>query len=219
MHRVCKNRLIWRKLSRPCLGSNPLTGSHARHPSPAGRPARPITGRVKHACTVAESARRTATPSHIAVCNHRYAKPCTAARCPLKPARPRPISATRQRWCCSSTPRSRPACRSRTRARLATVGANALVTTRPAPAWRHFLAQFQDPLVNLLLAAAAITLAVWALEGCNGWPLDAVVILVIVCLNAVLGFVQETRSQRATAALARMRWGRACRWRWSNCPG
>lgn len=85
------------------------------------------------------------------------------------------------------------------RARLATVGANALVTTRPAPAWRHFLAQFQDPLVYLLLAAVTITLAAWALEGFNGWPLDALVILVIVCLNAVLGFVQETRSQRATA--------------------
>ncbi len=90
------------------------------------------------------------------------------------------------------------------RARLAKVGANTLVTTPPAPAWRHFLAQFQDPLVYLLLAAVAITLAVWALEGFKGWPIDALVILVIVWLNGVLGFTQEHRSQRAAAALARL---------------
>lgn len=88
--------------------------------------------------------------------------------------------------------------------RLAAVGANALVTTPPAPAWRHFLAQFQDPLVYLLLAAVAITLGVWALEGFNGWPIEGLVILVIVFANGVLGFAQETRSQRAAAALARL---------------
>ena len=86
--------------------------------------------------------------------------------------------------------------------RLTQDGPNELSTQPPPPAWRHFLAQFQDPLVYLLLAAVAITLTAWALEGRVGWPLDAVVISVIVLLNAVLGFAQEARSQRAAAALA-----------------
>jgi len=89
-------------------------------------------------------------------------------------------------------------------ARLAEKGSNTLVTAPPVPAWRHFLAQFQDPLVYLLLAAVAITLAAWALEGFKGWPIDALVILIIVCLNGVLSFAQEARSQRAAAALARL---------------
>lgn len=90
------------------------------------------------------------------------------------------------------------------RTRLARDGPNELSTQPPPPVWRHFLAQFQDPLVYLLLLAVAITLAAWALEGGVGWPMDAVVILVIVLLNAVLGFAQEARSQRAAAALARL---------------
>ncbi len=90
------------------------------------------------------------------------------------------------------------------RLRLAQAGPNALRTEAPMPAWRHFLSQFQDPLVYLLLLAVAVTLAIWNHEGRTGWPIDALVILVIVCLNAALGFFQESRSQKAAAALTRM---------------
>ncbi|MNZ33346.1 Calcium-transporting ATPase [compost metagenome] len=89
-------------------------------------------------------------------------------------------------------------------ARLLRDGPNQLHVQPPYPAWRHFLAQFQDPLVYLLLAAVVITLATWGLEGWEGWPIDALVILVIVLLNALLGFLQETRSQRAADALTRL---------------
>lgn len=88
--------------------------------------------------------------------------------------------------------------------RLAHDGLNALQTPPPRPAWRHFLAQLQDPLVYLLFAAVAITLIIWGLDGCHGWPVDALVILAVMGLNATLGFVQETRSQRAAAALAQL---------------
>ena len=88
--------------------------------------------------------------------------------------------------------------------RLALDGPNELKTQPPRPAWRRFLAQFQDPLVYLLLLAVIITLTTWGLDGWVGWPVDALVILVIVLLNALLGFVQETRSQHAAAALARL---------------
>ncbi|MCK7468831.1 MAG: HAD-IC family P-type ATPase [Desulfosudis oleivorans] len=88
--------------------------------------------------------------------------------------------------------------------RLARDGPNELQTQAPSPAWRHLLAQFQDPLIYLLLLAVVVTLAVWGLEGWVGWPIDAVVILVIVLLNALLGFTQEARSRRAAAALVRL---------------
>ncbi|PTT89295.1 haloacid dehalogenase, partial [Pelomonas sp. HMWF004] len=88
--------------------------------------------------------------------------------------------------------------------RLARDGANELRSAVKASAWRRALAQFRDPLVLLLLAAAAVALAAWAVEGRHGWPMDAIVIMVVVVLNAVLGWVQEAKAQDAVAALARM---------------
>ncbi|HYI85747.1 MAG TPA: HAD-IC family P-type ATPase, partial [Burkholderiales bacterium] len=66
------------------------------------------------------------------------------------------------------------------------------------------LSQFQDPLVYLLLAAVAVTLAAWMFEGFDGWPVDAIVIALVVVLNAVLGYLQEAKAENAVAALARM---------------
>ena len=57
----------------------------------------------------------------------------------------------------------------------------------PVPQWRQALAQLQEPLVYLLLVAAAVALAAWVVEGREGWPMDAIVIGVVVLLNAVLG--------------------------------
>ena len=61
------------------------------------------------------------------------------------------------------------------------------------PIWRKISAQFLDPLIYLLLAAVAISLLAWALGGRHDWPVDAIVIAVVVVLNAVLGYVQESR--------------------------
>ena len=88
--------------------------------------------------------------------------------------------------------------------RLARDGPNKLRSAPPVPAWRRFLAQFRDPLIYLLLAAIAISLVAWLLEGRGGWPVDAAVIALIVVLNAVLGYVQEAKAESAVAALARM---------------
>lgn len=89
-------------------------------------------------------------------------------------------------------------------ARLTRDGPNELVTQAAIPAWKHFLAQFQDPLVYLLLAAVTITLGIWLLGDRSDWPIDALVIVAIMLINALLGFLQEARSQRAAAALAKL---------------
>jgi P-type Ca2+ transporter type 2C len=88
--------------------------------------------------------------------------------------------------------------------RLAGHGPNEIVTAAPVPAWRLLLRQFQDALIYLLLGAVAVSLTVWLVGGAQGWPVDAVVIVAIVVLNAVLGYAQEQRAEQAVAALRRM---------------
>ena len=88
--------------------------------------------------------------------------------------------------------------------RLAQNGRNELRGAPPLPTWRRVLAHFQDPLIYLLLAAIVIALAAWFLEGRAGWPVDAIVIAVVVLLNGALGFMQEAKARDAVAALARM---------------
>jgi len=89
-------------------------------------------------------------------------------------------------------------------ARLARFGPNVLEAAEPVPAWRKFLAQFENPLVYLLIGAVVVSLAAWALEGGEEIPYEAIVIAAIVLLNAVLGYVQEARAEQAVAALQRL---------------
>jgi Ca2+-transporting ATPase len=72
------------------------------------------------------------------------------------------------------------------------------------PAWRKLLAQFADPLIYLLLGAVVVSVIAWLAEGAEGVPYEALVIAVIVVLNAFLGYVQEARAEQAVAALQRM---------------
>jgi magnesium-transporting ATPase (P-type) len=88
--------------------------------------------------------------------------------------------------------------------RLRRYGPNRLEAAPPVPRWRKLLGHLADPLVYLLLAAVAVSLVVWAIEGAEGVPFEALVILVIVIANAVLGYVQESRAEHAVAALQEM---------------
>jgi magnesium-transporting ATPase (P-type) len=88
------------------------------------------------------------------------------------------------------------------RARLAHHGPNELRSAPPVALWRKVLAQFQDPLIYLLLAGIVISLGAWAAEGARGVPVDALVIGIVVVANAVLGYVQEAKAADAVAALA-----------------
>jgi len=95
------------------------------------------------------------------------------------------------------------------RARLERHGRNELAAQEPVPAWRKFLAQFADPLVVLLLIATAISAALWLVERDAALPYEALAILAVVLLNALMGHVQESRAEEAVAALRRMAAARA----------
>ncbi|MEO7774165.1 MAG: cation-translocating P-type ATPase [Steroidobacteraceae bacterium] len=88
--------------------------------------------------------------------------------------------------------------------RLVVDGPNELRATPRLAEWRRVLEHFQEPLVYLLLVAVAISLVAWVVEGRPGWPVDAIVIALVVLINAVLGYLQEARAEQAVAALARM---------------
>jgi Ca2+-transporting ATPase len=82
-------------------------------------------------------------------------------------------------------------------ARIATHGRNALQERRQRSPWRMLLDQFTDFMILVLIGAAIIS-------GFVGDIGDTLFIIVIVILNAVVGFVQEYRAERAMAALKRM---------------
>src|SRR5687768_9386245 len=93
---------------------------------------------------------------------------------------------------------------SEARTRLSKYGPNELAAEKPVPAWRRFVAQFQDVLVILLLIAAGVSAGLWALERESGLPYEALAILAVVLLNATMGFVQESRAAAAVQALRAM---------------
>lgn len=81
--------------------------------------------------------------------------------------------------------------------RLQQYGANELASAPATPQWVRFLSQFRELVVLILIGAAVISLLL------QEWP-DAIAILTIVLLNAVLGFVQESKAEQSLAALQEM---------------
>ncbi|MBC7685963.1 MAG: cation-translocating P-type ATPase [Bdellovibrionales bacterium] len=88
--------------------------------------------------------------------------------------------------------------------RLVRDGPNQLAAAVALPRWRRFLKHFQDPLIYLLCAAVVISLVAWTFEDRAGWPVDAIVIALVILLNAMLGYLQEAKAQDAVAALSKM---------------
>jgi P-type Ca2+ transporter type 2C len=89
-------------------------------------------------------------------------------------------------------------------ARLERHGRNELMAGKPVPTWRKFLAQFQDALVVLLLVATVISAALWLYERDSALPYEAIAILTVVLLNALMGYIQQSRAEQAVAALRQM---------------
>lgn len=82
-------------------------------------------------------------------------------------------------------------------ARLRAEGENALAQGKQIGAMKIFFGQFRDFMVMILLAGAVIAALL-------GEITDAVTIILIVLLNAILGFVQEYRTERTLEALRNM---------------
>lgn len=81
--------------------------------------------------------------------------------------------------------------------RIREFGPNALQEKKKRPAWLLFLAQFKDFMILILAAAAVIS-------GIVGDLTDTIIILVIILLNAILGFVQEFRAEKAMESLKKL---------------
>ena len=81
--------------------------------------------------------------------------------------------------------------------KLITHGPNELVREKKKPMWLKFLKQFQDFMIIVLMAAAVIS-------GIMGDVTDTIIILLIVIINAIIGFVQEYRAEKAVEALRNM---------------
>ncbi|MGB5973429.1 MAG: cation-transporting P-type ATPase [Nodosilinea sp.] len=81
-------------------------------------------------------------------------------------------------------------------------GPNELEETGGRPAWQILLDQFTN-IMLLMLVAVAVVSAVLSVRNAE-FPKDAIAIFTIVILNGVLGYLQESRAEKALAALKQM---------------
>lgn len=84
--------------------------------------------------------------------------------------------------------------------RLERYGPNTLQQQKRESLWVRLLGQLKDPMILVLLAAAALSLLA---SGFEDW-LDAVIILVIVLVNAGISISQEDNAEKALEALRKM---------------
>jgi Ca2+-transporting ATPase len=81
--------------------------------------------------------------------------------------------------------------------RLKEFGKNELTEKKKKSVWILFLHQFKNVMIVILLIAALVSVSIGDIK-------DAVVILIIVLLNSIIGFVQEFKAEKAMAALKKM---------------
>ena len=82
-------------------------------------------------------------------------------------------------------------------ARLESYGRNAISHEESEPVWLIFLKQFKSPIVLLLVVAAGLSFAF------QEW-LDGIAIIIVIFINAVIGFYMEYQAERSMEALKKL---------------
>lgn len=84
--------------------------------------------------------------------------------------------------------------------RLTEYGPNKLAEGKKESLLHRFLKQLTEPMLIILMVAAILSVGASALSGETDWA-DAIIILTVVLINSILGVVQESKAERAIAAL------------------
>ena len=88
--------------------------------------------------------------------------------------------------------------------RLKTAGPNSLNHEKKQNYFLKFLSQFKDIMVVILLCAAVVSLVFSFLQKSTTELIDAIIIFIIVLINATLGFSQELKADKALESLKKM---------------
>ncbi len=82
-------------------------------------------------------------------------------------------------------------------------GPNKLKEAEKPTLIQRFIAQLKDPMLIILMAAAAVSALTGMLSGESEWA-EVIIILAVVLLNAILGVIQESKAEAAIEALQTM---------------
>ncbi len=88
------------------------------------------------------------------------------------------------------------------RKRMEKYGYNKLTETKKTPIIIRFLNEFKDVMIIILIIASIFSYVLDIVQGTS--PIDSIVIIIVVILNAILGFIEEIKADKSIEALKHM---------------